>query len=117
MIIIHMRKSGGTSLIHTLSKSLSIPIVNCPDLNDRSNLSMIAESKACICSIHLHPTKENFEMVKSFNFPYIVLLRNPPDAYEALKDIQLKMAKVLDQMELCILKIQNLYLRTLRQIG
>ena len=88
MLLIHQRKSAGTSLVHTLAKHYNLAVVvPAYDLSSKryyENLEKIAYSKDTICSVHLHPTKESYEWVRSLACPVVILLREPSDAYQAL---------------------------------
>jgi hypothetical protein len=80
-----MRKAGGSTLQATISKLLDVPVVQAPCLNDFDNLSLIAKETKVISFAHLHPTRESMDFIKNLSVPIIVLLRDPEDAYEALK--------------------------------
>lgn len=80
-----MRKSGGSTLQATISKLLNVPEVQAPCLTDFDNLRHIAKESKIICFAHLHPTSEALEFIKNLDTPVVVLLRNPRDAFDALK--------------------------------
>ncbi len=88
MLLIHQRKSAGTSLMHTLASHFNLAIVvPAFDLSSKryyENLERIAYSKDTICSVHLHPTKRSYEWVRSLTCPLVILLREPESAYQAL---------------------------------
>ena len=63
MLIIHQRKSAGTSLLYTLSSLLGVKIASYPKYNtykDKqkrfSYFESLVDAKAPIISYHLHPT-------------------------------------------------------------
>lgn len=93
MLIIHQRKSAGTSLVHTLSKVLATDIedsVKVTVMNTRGKalfdfLSCYLSPKSRIKSVHLHPTRANMNWVKDNQVKCVILLRNPADSFRALK--------------------------------
>tara|TARA_B100000963_G_C22639697_1_gene679748 strand:- start:4753 stop:5442 length:690 start_codon:yes stop_codon:yes gene_type:complete len=91
MLIIHQRKSAGTSLIHTLAREMDLEVAEqkISQLNAKDNklhkfLEKFEKIDSQIMSTHMHPTKKNMEWVISKNIKCVILLRNPKDSYEAL---------------------------------
>ena len=85
LLVIHMRKSGGSTLEATLAQALGLGVVQPVALDDFRSLSLIAESSSVISFIHLHPSREAIKFVKSLSIPVLILLRYPDDAYLALR--------------------------------
>jgi len=92
MILIHQRKSAGTSLMYTLSKVLGVEIDTNRSLAYRNTrgerlfnyLLDRIDSTAPIVSIHLHPTEMNYNWIVDNKIKCVILLRNPHSSYEAL---------------------------------
>ena len=91
MLIIHQRKSAGTSLIHTLARELHLEVaeqkisqLNAKDKKLHSFLEKFEKIESQIMSTHMHPTKKNMEWVINNNIKCVILLRNPKHSYEAL---------------------------------
>ena len=92
MLIIHQRKSAGTSLIFTLSKILGvgidserkISIFNSRGKRLHNYLKSFVDVESPIKSVHLHPTESNFKWIDESRIKCVVLLRTPSAAWEAL---------------------------------
>lgn len=91
MLIIHQRKSAGTSLLFTLASLLEVEIAPSPNhktYNDKqkrfSYFESLLDAKAPILSYHLHPTKDNYNWVINNRIKCIILLRNPEKSFEAM---------------------------------
>lgn len=93
MLIIHQRKSAGTSLVHTLAnvlgnkveESVKVTVMNTKGKPLFRFLSDYISRESPIKSIHLHPTKENMDWIRDNDIKCVILLRNPADSYQALK--------------------------------
>lgn len=85
MLVIHMRKSGGSSLEATLAAELKLAVVRPASLDDYSSLEIIAGDDRIISFVHLHPSYKALAFIKSLRVPVLVLLRDPEDAYRALR--------------------------------
>ena len=91
MLIIHQRKSAGTSLLYTLSSLLEVEIDPGPDYDTYKNkqkrfsyFESLVDAKTPIVAFHLHPTKDNYNWVVNNRIKCLILLRNPENSYEAM---------------------------------
>jgi hypothetical protein len=92
MLIIHQRKSAGTSLLYTLKSLLEVKIATPPSYKTYNNrqkrfnyFEQLLDPKEPIISYHLHPTKDNYNWVVNNRIRCLILLRNPEKSFQAMQ--------------------------------
>lgn len=91
MILVHQRKSAGSSLMRGLAADLGLEVatVRATIFNARGErlfreLRRFEPADAPVASFHLHPTRRTFEWVRGERVRAVVLLRDPRGSFDAL---------------------------------